>query len=215
MNITIKLLKIVLFITMTQCLLSISCNKDSSRPCSMVTPYSFNVTSEFSPQKEIYNVGDTVYLTSTFPKKLTNLISNQQLQYTNSIGVGGNISFSMLDTINKQVEYALNKFNVKDLLGNTTELQNSTTKNAGKNILFYESDIKYEFKIAIILNQKGLYMIGVTDLSSQGLRGQNCTNAGFNMTVTNTNKNLHLFQYALGYTPDALLQKYIYCFRVQ
>ncbi len=69
--------------------------------------------------------------------------------------------------------------------------------------------------MGIRLLSKGLFYIGVTDLVSSGLVGKNCTNAGFNMTVTNSNKNLNLFQYALGYVPDALLQKSIFCYRVQ
>ena len=65
------------------------------------------------------------------------------------------------------------------------------------------------------MKTKGLFYIGVTNLGSQGLVGKDCTNAGFSMTVTNTNKNINLFQYALNYTPDAMLQKSIYCFRVR
>jgi hypothetical protein len=60
-----------------------------------------------------------------------------------------------------------------------------------------------------------LFYTGVTNLGSNGIRGQDCTNAGFGMTVINSNKNLHLFQNAMGYAPDALLSKNIYCFRVQ
>ena len=78
-----------------------------------------------------------------------------------------------------------------------------------------ENSDNYELKASVKLLSKGLFYFVVTDLGSQGIRGQNCTNAGFNMTVTNTNKNLHLFQNALGYSPDAILAKSIYCFRVQ
>lgn len=191
-----------------------SCNKNGSKPCRNET-YSFEVTSMFSLQKEIYNIGDTIYLTSTFPKKITDLISNQQVDYSNSLGVSGSISTSILDTVNKQVQYALDKFIIVDITGNSSQPQNQNILNAGKNVFYFESSNTYELKIGFILRQKGVYMIGVDNLGSQGLRGKNCTNAGFNMTVTNTNKNLHLFQNALGYSPDALLAKSIYCFRVQ
>lgn len=191
-----------------------SCNKNGSKPCRNET-YSFEVTSMFSLQKEIYNIGDTIYLTSTFSKKITDLISNQQVDYSNSLGVSGSISTSILDTVNKQVQYALDKFIIVDITGNSSQPQNQNILNAGKNVFYFESSNTYELKIGFILRQKGVYMIGVDNLGSQGLRGKNCTNAGFNMTVTNTNKNLHLFQNALGYSPDALLAKSIYCFRVQ
>jgi hypothetical protein len=193
-----------------------SCGKDnnSSKPC-RGGRYSFTVTSEFSPQREIYNVGDTIYLNSNFSKTLYDNVSLQNVDYSNSLGVGGNISTSQLDTVNNIVKYALDKFTVFDKIGTTTQLQNQSILNSGKNIFFYESPNFYEFKIGFILKEKGLYMLGINDLGSQGIAGKDCTNAGFSMTVTNTNKNLNLFQYALGYAPDALLQKSIYCFRVQ
>ena len=204
----------MLLITATSFLFGSSCNKNGSKPCRDAA-FSFNVTSEFNPQREVYNIGDTILLTSTFSKNLINSISNQQVDYSNSLGVGGSFSTSILDTAIKQVQYALDKFTVADLIGSSSQPQNQNILNAGKNVLFFESINSYELKIRFILKQKGLYMLGMDNLGSQGLRGQDCTNAGFNMTVTNSNKNLHLFQYALGYAPDAMLAKNIFCFRVQ
>jgi hypothetical protein len=208
----INILKIGLLITATQFLMASGCNKDGTRPCPSVTPYSFNVTSEFSPQREVYNVGDTIFFNSTFPKTLTNLISNQLVDYNNSVGVNGTLTFSNLDTLNRTVQDALNKFQILDFIGFTSSIQ--TVPNSGKMINFSEITT-YQIKIGIILKNKGIFQLAVSDLFSKGLSGKDCTNAGFNMTVTNSNKNLNLFQYALGYTPDALLQKSIYCFRVQ
>jgi hypothetical protein len=205
-------LKLVLLITATPILFGSSCNKDGSKPCRNA-PYSFDVTSEFSPQKEIYNVGDTIFLTSSFPKNLTSIISNQQVDYSNSLGISGNFNTLKMDTINKVSIEGLSNFKVVNLTGTSTAISNSP--NLGVNIFFTEGANSYNAKFGLKLESKGLFYIGVTDLSSQGLRGQDCTNAGFNMTVINSNKNLNLFQYALGYSPDAMLAKYIYCFRVQ
>lgn len=204
-------LKIVLLITATQFLFAISCKKNTSRPC-RDAQYSFNVTSEFSPQREIYNVGDTIFLNSSFPKSLLNLISNQQVDYSNSVSIGGNITFGYMDTILQSGVDSYSKFEVVSKIGSYSQITN--TPNKGINT-FYLENSSYELKLGIICKQKGLFVIGVTDLGSQGLRGQNCTNAGFNMTVINTNKHFNLFQYALNYYPDAMLQKSIYCFRVQ
>jgi hypothetical protein len=206
-----NILKIGLLITATQFLLANSCNKNGSQPC-RDAQYSFTVTSEFSPQQEVYNIGDTIFFTSTFPKSLTNLISNQQVDYSNSLGIGGSIAFVYMDTVSQSVIQSYPSFTVIPYIGTFSQIIN--TPNKGINTLYMETNT-YDFKIGIVVNQKGLYFMSVLNLSSQGLQGKNCTNAGFNMTVTNSDKHLNLFEYALNYYPDALLQKGTYCFRVQ
>ena len=159
-------IRLGLLITATLFILGSGCgkNEDGSKPCSGGR-YSFVATSEFSPQREIYNVGDTIFLNSTIPKNLYDIVSLQNIDCSSSLGIGGTIGFGYMDTVT----------------------------NMGIDA----------------------YVIGVNNLGSQGLSGKDCTNAGFEMTVTNTNKNINLFQYALNYTPDAMLQKSIYCLRVR
>ena len=209
-----KILKIGLLITATQFLFANSCKKNNSGsvPCTQVTPYSFDVTSTFSPQKEIYNIGDTIYLESNFQKNLLNLISNQQVDYSNSLSVGGTIGFGLMDTIQHSTIAAYSKFQVVPKIGTFTQIINVPENGVSTS---YLESTSYQFKIGIIVKQKGLFVLGVNDLASQGIIGQNCTNANFNMTVSNSNKHFNLFQYALGYPPDVLMQKSIYCFRVQ
>jgi hypothetical protein len=144
---------------------------------------------------------------------MVNLISNQKVDYSNSIGIGGNFNFIYMDTITRTIQESLNKFSVNAITGQQMLITNAP--NLGLSVIYLESSSNYELKFSVKLLARGLYFIGLTDLISQGIRGQNCTNAGFNITVTNTNKHFNLFQYALNYSPDALLQKSIYCFRVQ
>ena len=206
----IQILKIGLLITVTHLLFASSCRKEGTKPC-INSDYEFSVTSEFSPQKEIYYVGDTIYLTSTFPKILLNSITNQQVAYSNSVGIGGTINFLLLDTITLNFIDSYSKFQAVQQVG--TFAQILTVPEKGVSSLFFETS-SYDFKIGIICKKKGIFALGVNNLYSNGLNGQNCTNAEFNMTVTNTNKHLNLFYYALNYYPDALLEKSIYCFRV-
>lgn len=212
MNIDINSLKKVLPLLAVPFLINAKCNKDNSNPCRSVR-YSFAVTSNFSPQKEIYNIGDTIYLNSSFPKKLLDAISNQEINYSNSLGVGGNLNFIIMDSISRTINYSTSSFAINSTKGQFSFDNNSSTLKV--NITYLEDIDNYEFKASIKLLSKGLFYFVMTDLSSQGIRGQNCTNAGFGMTVTNSNKNLHLFQNALGYAADAMLVKNIYCFRVQ
>jgi hypothetical protein len=197
-------------------LLGFRCNKDGTKPCpNFQTAYSFVVTSEWSPQREIYYVGDTIFFTSTFPKILTDQINpSLAIDYSNSTGIGGDISIYYLDSITHQPVPAKDSFQFVSITGNF--LERSINQNQGVNTNYFESSSSYQFKGAIICKRKGIYGFGVADLLSQGLRGKNCTNAGFNMTVTNTDKHLHLHQYALNINPnDAYLQQKGYDFRVQ
>lgn len=56
-----------------------------------------------------------------------------------------------------------------------------------------ENSSTYQFKGAIVCKKKGIYGFSVSSLESRGLRGKNCTKAGFNMFVTNTDKHLFLY----------------------
>ncbi len=80
---------------------------------------------------------------------------------------------------------------------------------------YRETSTTYQFKGAIICKRKGIYGFSVSDLLSPGLRGKNCTKAGFAMTVINSDKHLHLHQYVLGVDPnDVMLKRIGYDFRV-
>ena len=70
-------LKKVLLITGIPFFIGASGNKNDTSPC-INGGYSFAVTAAFIPQREIYNVGDTIFLTSSFPKTLLENISNHK-----------------------------------------------------------------------------------------------------------------------------------------
>lgn len=214
MRITIIILKIVVLITTTQLLLSSGCNKDGTRPC-FRAPYSFAVTCNYSPEKEIYNIGDTIFIESIFQKTLISLLNiSTVVDYSNSTGIGGGIGFGYMDTMNRKAIPARDSFELLPIVGTFSELPN--IQNQSININFIETAQDYRFKAAIICKKKGIYGLGVADLYSNGIRGKNCTNAGFVITVTNPNKHLYLHQYALGVDPnDPMLQRTGYDFRVQ
>ena len=71
-----KFLTLGWLITATLITLASSCGKDknSSKPC-RGGRYSFSATSEFTPQKEVYNLGDTIFLNSIIPKTLYDFVS--------------------------------------------------------------------------------------------------------------------------------------------
>lgn len=191
-------------------LLGVKCNKDDTRPCRNAT-YGFSVSGIFSPQRENYAVGDTIYYHSSFPVKLWDPTFNREIDYSNSVGIGGTFNFAKIDSANRKSNYSLQDFFAKSIVGGVIPHNDST----GISYDYQAGVDSFKVTIAIKLLSKGLYYFAVNDLSSRGIRGQNCTNAGFTMSIVNSNKNLHLFENGMGRTPDALLSQGIFCFSVR
>ena len=208
-----KFLTLWLLITAALITLASSCGKDknSSKPCNSVR-YSFSVTSEFAPRKEIYNLGHTIFLNSTFPKTLFDNISNQQINYSNNLGIGGNVGIGLIDSINHKFEVATDSFSLVSSKGS-----NSLGLNKVVNIVYNETTSMFEFEMKLIPKKKGNYVIGVSNLGCQGIRNQDCTNAGFSMFVNNSDKHFTILTNANipGVSIDAQRIATNYCFRVQ
>lgn len=68
---SIQFLILGLLITAALITLASSCGKDknSSKPC-RGGRYSFEATSEISPQREVYNVGDTIFFKLYYSKEI-------------------------------------------------------------------------------------------------------------------------------------------------
>ncbi|MGI8601000.1 MAG: hypothetical protein ACR2KB_17225 [Chitinophagaceae bacterium] len=209
----IRIIKIGLLITAGQFLISAGCRK-ASTPC-IFGGYSFAVSSEWSPQNEIYNVGDTILLTSTFPKTLSDLVNpSLAIDYSNSTGIGGSYIFYEFDTTQNKVKGAVAKLEFIPLIGVVND--GDIVPSEQKSITYKESSSNYQFKLKVVLKSKGIFAIFISDLLSRGINGKNCTNAGFSNTLTNTNNNLNLFQYAMNRPPASQYEiDRIYCFRVQ
>jgi hypothetical protein len=207
-------LKSGLLITATLIITAFSCNKDkATNPC-VVNAYSFAVTSEWIQQREVYSIGDTIFLNSTFQKNLLDLVGNYNVDYSNAKSIGGNVTFYELDSVQHRVLGAVSKFVFSQITGSNES--NSQLPNEIKNIFYHESSSAYTYKIGVIPKSKGLFAFFISNLNSQGILGKNCTNASFVNALSNTNKNINLFQYAMNRPPASQFEiDRIYCFRVQ
>ena len=204
---------VVMILTSFQLVSILGCNKNRTSCISTNATYSFSVSSKWSPQREIYRVGDTIYFNSSFPKLLMDNIGNTQINYANSVSLGGTITMSQLDTIMRRSIPARTKFNIISVTGGIQELPNSPQNGTANS--YQETGTNCQCKVGFICKEKGIFGFGVSDLLSSGLRGINCTKAGFSMTVINSEKNFGLYLYALGFAPDADGSRRGYCFRVQ
>lgn len=163
----------------------------------------------------MYTIGDSLHLHSSFSKTLTDQVNTSWVvDYSNSVGIGGNITLYEFDTVLHKVIDAVNKFNYFVTRGtlNTSPLSPLNIKD----VYYEELSTSYDVDLSILPTVKGIYAIYISDLYSNGLRGDDCTNAGFSNTLTNTNKNINLFEYAMNRPPASQFEiDRIYCFRVQ
>lgn len=153
MVITTDLFKRVVYIIIFPFLFfNFQCNKNKTTPC-IFGGYSFAVTAEWYPQKKIYNVGDTIYLTSVFPKKLTDLINPSLIvDYSNSVGISGDIGIASPDSLLKTNKPARDSFQFISITGSFVERPGN--RNQGINIKFIESGVSYQFNGAIVCKKK-------------------------------------------------------------
>ena len=205
-------MRTALLITAVQFFLGASCNKEMPRQCR--GGYAFEATSEWSPQKRVYTVGDTLYLNSNIPKTLTDGINPSiVVDYSNSVAIGGGIGMGYVDTIRQVPVPGRNKFDFFAIIGTIRE--SSVAADQGPAFTYAEQSSAYSFKCGIICRQKGIYFFSISDLKSPGIRGKDCTNADFGMTLTNPEKNLDLYESATGIILDADGRKRGFAFRVQ
>jgi hypothetical protein len=138
----------------------------------------------------------------------------QTVDYSNAITPNCGFGCLFLDSVNRNFQSAIadfsfiaNKGRVLDTLGFTTQ----------KYFVYQEKNGEYIFDVSLILKKKGRYSLVVSDGGSIGIRGKNCTNADFAMTISNPNKNLQIFtNTSLPSTPlDQYTIDHNYFFRVQ
>ncbi len=214
---SINTLKIMLLCAATQLLFAASCKKsNTTKPCSSYTAYSFKANAEFLNEKEIYNINDTITLISILPKILIDYSTpnTQQIEYSNAINLGGTFGIVLLDSINHVFVPAVDSFSI---IVNTGSITTVINPNQNISLLFQEKNLNYQLSVKIIAKKKGNYQIGLTDLGSTGIRGKDCTNAGFDTKIINANKHLHILTNAAipGVSLDQYRVDHIYCFRVQ
>lgn len=214
LNICINKIKIfVIILSVSITIMSASCNKESSKPCRNAV-YSFNVTSTFTPEKEIYNIGDTILFFSEFPKNLTNnSYPNASIDYSNAVNIAGDITFSIFDSLAQHLYPAKDSFSFISTEGSFKE--RTSLMNQGINFLYFEKPTSYVFSGKFVCRRKGNYALGVFDFSVQGIKGKDCTNASFVMTVTNVNKHFYIYQNIFGVPPEQYTLQRGYVFRVQ
>ncbi|GAB4093482.1 hypothetical protein [Flaviaesturariibacter terrae] len=161
---------------------------------------------------ETYQVGDTILLISSIPKVQRDRSGGgEMIDYSGSFALGSNIFLRRLDSVSRRDSGGRYDFTIAPLVGRMTELD--FERENGINV-YYSEQAAYELKIAFVPIRAGSYLLSFPDPVSRSLGNRNCTNAAFEMTITNPDKHFNVYQMALGRAFDMREARYVYCFRV-
>lgn len=180
-------------------------NSGCPKPC-IEANYSFSVNSQIAPDLDSVNVGDTIFLISSFPTKLIDQTTGQMIEYGNSTGVGSNLGIVKLINGNSMPLDAVKDFNFISVTGTIYNDLNVPNPNKFQQLKYQEVNNFYTLKIGISPKQKGTYSLGIGNgLSNGRLKNRNCEKASFSITLFNTNQHLSYFS---AWNPNGTLGDY-------
>ena len=168
-------------------------NSGCPKPC-IEANYSFAVESQIIPDMDSVHVGDSIFLNSSFPVKLTDQITGKVVDYNNSSDIASTLGIvKLVDGTYPGID-AVDEFNYASIIGVVFNDNGVPSPNKVQQLKYKEVNGYYKIKIAIIPKQKGTYYFGVGNGLSNG-RGnsKSCEKAGFIITLSNTNQYFNYF----------------------
>ena len=163
------------------------------------------------------NIGDTIYLVSTFPTKLLDQNSGREINYINAISLGSDLRIGKLEDNNPVPIDAVAEFNYFSLKGRIYNDKSIPSPNGVQQLTYQEMDSNYELKIGMIPLKKGIYAVGVGNGISAGRKTyKSCEKAAFDISLNNTSQHIYYYQrWRPGYILTESDLKRLYCFKVK
>jgi hypothetical protein len=154
--------------------------------------YSFEVTAEFTPEKDSIRVGDTLYLVSEFPSIMIPVGGDQPVDYSNSTGIGNTLGINKLEP-NRVISDAVYNFDYISIDGEIYNSRDIPSPDRVQQLRYVEKSGMYRLKVGLIPKAKGIYSLGIgfSGLSNGRKSGDKCTKASFPTSVTNEDPHLH------------------------
>lgn len=92
---------------------------------------------------------------------------------------------------------------------------NSVNPQQLQEFLFEEKNGMYLFKVGVVSQKKGLFMIAPGDAANVYRKNDECTKANFSLTLKDTDQHLYLYEQSRpGYMPSEYERTHMYCFKV-
>ncbi|MEO6358136.1 MAG: hypothetical protein ABIU77_04410 [Ferruginibacter sp.] len=190
-------------------------NYGCPKPC-VEANYSFAVTANFTPDMDSVKIGDTIFLTSSFPTTLQETQISKLIDYSDASDIGNTISVSQLLPTDSLAKDAVFDFNYVSIIGKIYNDRNIPRPDGVNQLTYSQVGNNYELKIGIIPKKSGVYGLGLGNALSNGRKkGSSCEKASFNTTVVNTNQHFYLFNL---WRPDVVIdqngRRGVYFFKV-
>lgn len=177
--------------------------------------YYFKTGVQAYPDQDSIRIGDTIWITAHFSKKLIETNSHDTVEFSGATNLGSDLSFDIFrggSISDPGTNYAANDFNYSLVIGSPA---NNPFTDRIKEYLFKENDNTYDFKLGIIPKFSGTYAVAIGDAQGVARKSDKCSKAYFEIDFENTNQHLYLYQdNRPGYTISEYEQKHMYCFRV-
>lgn len=207
-------MKKILIVVVLTCIILI--NNGCPKSC-IEANYTFSVNSQISPDRDSIKVGDTIYITSSFPVKLTDQNSGAEINYAEAKKIGSTLGVGRLVTGNAVPIDAVFDFNYIAIKGNVYNERSIPSPDGVQQLTYQESNSSYELKVGLIAKAKGVYVLGIGNGLSVGRKNsKNCEKAAFNISISNTSQHVYYYQiWRPGYTLTSSDLKRLYCFKVK
>lgn len=163
--------------------------------------YTFIIHSHIAPDLDSVNVGDTIYLISSFPSILQDQNTSSQIDYSGAKAIGSTLAVGQLRPSDSLATDAVFNFTYLSIIGRVYNDRNIASPDGVQQLTYQEINGSYELKIGLIPKISGVYFLGIGNGLSVGRsHSRSCEKASFNITLENTTQHFNLLY---DWDPDA------------
>jgi hypothetical protein len=186
------------------------------KPC-IEANYIFAVNSQITPDLDTLHIGDTLYLTSSFPSSLKDQIGGSIVDYSNAKNLNSTLGIGEFINGEKIPNDAVFNFDYFSIKGRIYNDRNIPKPDGTQQLTYQEINGNYELKIGLIPQKKGIYGLGIGDgLSNGRSNAKSCEKATLSISINNTNQHFYIYKdIDSGHQVSDYEQKHAYYFVVK
>ncbi len=167
-------------------------NSGCPKPC-IEANYSFVVHSNIAPDMDSVNIGDTIFVASSFPSLLQDQNTSAQVNYSGSTQIGATLGVYELTATDTLAKDAVFNFDYVSITGRIYNDRTIPSPDGIQQLSWAETGGGYKLNVGLIPKVSGVYVLSVGNGISNGQKdGKNCSKASFNITFENTTQHFYL-----------------------